>query len=77
MTEALAAAETARRSMERFQGLVEGITKHGHLERVEPEVIGRRVLLRLVLGTGDAIGINMAAHAAELCSADLAARTAP
>ncbi len=75
MTEALAAAEIARRSAERFQGLVEGITKHGRLERVEPEVIGRRLLLRLVLETGDAIGINMAAHAAELCSADLAART--
>ena len=75
MTEALAAAETARRSVERFQALVEGITKHGRLARVEPEVTGRRLLLRLVLGTGDAIGINMAAHAAELCSTDLAART--
>lgn len=75
MTDALAAAETARQSVERFQALVGGITNHGRLERVEPEVTGRRLLLRLVLGTGDAIGINMAAHAAELCSTDLAART--
>ncbi|MEM1449473.1 MAG: hypothetical protein AAGI22_10175 [Planctomycetota bacterium] len=52
-----------------------GITSHGRLERVETDVLGRRLVLRLLFGTGDAIGINMAAHGAELCSADLAQRT--
>lgn len=56
----------------RFDELVAGITKHGRLLAVEPELLGARVLLRLVFATGDAIGINMAAHAAELCSAELA-----
>ena len=72
---ALAAAEAARGSLERFQGLVSTITTHGRLVRVEPEVLGRRLVLRLVFTTGDAIGINMAAHGAELCCADLAVRT--
>jgi len=72
---ALAAAEAARGSLERFQGLVSAITTHGRLIRVEPEVLGRRLVLRLLFTTGDAIGINMAAHGAELCCADLAGRT--
>lgn len=72
---ALAAARVAGESLGRFQELVAGITRHGSLLRVEPDVIGRRLVLRLVFGTGDAIGINMAAHGAELCCADLAART--
>jgi hydroxymethylglutaryl-CoA reductase (NADPH) len=38
---------------------------------VLPGVIGRRLVVRLVFETGDAIGINMAAHAAELVSAEL------
>ena len=73
--EALAAADLASESLERFQGLVAGITSHGRLARVEPRVLGRRLVLRLLFTTGDAIGINMAAHGAELCSADLAQRT--
>lgn len=73
--EALAAAAAAEQSLERFQGLVAGITNHGRLIGVEPEVLGRRLLLRLRFTTGDAIGINMAAHGAELCAADLAGRT--
>ncbi len=72
---ALDAAEAARGSLQRFQGLVSTITTHGRLVRVEPEVLGRRLVLRLVFTTGDAIGINMAAHGAELCCADLAGRT--
>ena len=39
------------------------------------EVLGRRLVCCLVFTTGDAIGINMAAHAAELCSRELAERT--
>ncbi len=72
---ALLAREVAAASLGRFQGLVAGTTRHGALVRVEPEVLGRRLLLRLVFTTGDAIGINMAAGGAELCSRDLAERT--
>jgi len=48
-------------------------TRHGRLAGVEPELLGRRLVLRLVFTTGDAIGINMAARAAEACS-ELVAR---
>lgn len=50
-----------------------GTTHHGRLVSVEPELAGRRLVLRLVFTTGDAIGINMAARAAEAC-AELVAR---
>jgi hydroxymethylglutaryl-CoA reductase (NADPH) len=43
-------------------------TAHGRLIEAVAELVGRRVVLRLVFHTGDAIGINMAARAAELCS---------
>ncbi|MEZ6014245.1 MAG: hypothetical protein R3F49_03970 [Planctomycetota bacterium] len=69
------AAAAARGSFERFAALVAGVTRHGRLTEVAPEVHGRRLLLRLVFHTADAIGINMAAHAADLCSRDLAERT--
>ena len=72
---ALEAAKVAEASLERFQGFVGGITRHGALTRIETQVLGRRLLLRLLFTTGDAIGINMAAHGAELCSRDLAERT--
>jgi len=69
------AAREACESLAAWRELVAGITRHGALESVQPSVLGRRLVLRLVLATGDAIGINMAAHAAELCSGDLARRT--
>jgi hydroxymethylglutaryl-CoA reductase (NADPH) len=53
--------------------LVASSTRHGRLLAVEPAVTGRRLILRLVFATGDAIGINMAARAAEACS-ELVAR---
>lgn len=72
---ALAAREVARASFEFFARLTSSITQHGKLVGLEADVIGRRLVLRLLFTTGDAIGINMAAHAAELCSKDLANRT--
>jgi len=73
-----AAATEARRRLPRmrpeFEHLTRSITSHGRLLDVRAEQVGRRVVLRLVFATGDAIGINMAARAAELCS-ELAART--
>ncbi|MEM8710825.1 MAG: 3-hydroxy-3-methylglutaryl-CoA reductase [Planctomycetota bacterium] len=73
--EALAAARLAEASEARFMEMVAGITRHGALVRLETQVLGRRLLLRLLFTTGDAIGINMAAHGAEICSRDLAERT--
>jgi hydroxymethylglutaryl-CoA reductase (NADPH) len=74
-----AAAEVAARdadgAFDEMAEITSGVTNHGRLTAVETKVIGRRVVLRLVFHTADAIGINMAAHAAELCSARVAERT--
>jgi hydroxymethylglutaryl-CoA reductase (NADPH) len=72
---ALKAAEKARVLAERFATITSEITRHGRFLRVEPQVIGRRLILRLLFATGDAVGINMAARAADLCSAALARET--
>jgi len=70
--EALEAARVARELVPRMKELTRGITRHGELVDVVPEPIGRRLILRLGFETADAIGINMAAHAAELASRLLA-----
>ena len=74
-----AAAERAARwtlaHAERLRAIVAATTRHGALVAVEPETIGRRLLVRLVFTTGDAIGINMAARATEECSAAIASET--
>lgn len=75
LRETLAAAAVARDSEAEFAQLVATTTKHGNLVRLETDVLGCRLLLRLVFTTGDAIGINMAARAADLVSAELARRT--
>ncbi|MBM3987847.1 MAG: hypothetical protein FJ294_07815 [Planctomycetes bacterium] len=75
LEQALAAAAHARASEPEFAQLVAGSTRHGKLVALETDVLGCRLLLRLVFTTGDAIGINMAARAAELVSAELARRT--
>lgn len=73
---ALAAAREVRALEPGLVRIVADITKHGKLVRVEPEVLGRRLVVRLVFTTGDAIGINMAARAADLCAAAIEERTA-
>lgn len=75
--EAQAAAEVARRSLAELQAITAGTTRHGALVDLSAQVIGRRLLLSLGFTTGDAIGINMAARATELCCAELARRTSP
>ncbi|HUR28234.1 MAG TPA: hypothetical protein VM509_08600 [Planctomycetota bacterium] len=50
-------------------------TRHGALTAARTQILGRRLILRLEFTTGDAIGINMAARAADHCSRELAART--
>lgn len=58
-----------------LERLTASTTSHGRLVEVRPELAGRRLVLRLVFHTGDAIGINMAARATELCSRLVAERT--
>jgi hydroxymethylglutaryl-CoA reductase (NADPH) len=60
---------------EELTHLVAGTTSHGRLVGVEAEPVGQRLVLRLTFTTGDAIGINMAARAADLCSALVQERT--
>lgn len=72
---AAAAADVARGMFAELAALTKTLTRSGALVRVEPRVLGRRLVLRLDFTTKDAIGINMAARAAELCSARVAAVT--
>jgi len=58
-----------------LERLVSGVTRHGRLLSARPELFGRRLVLCLDFATGDAIGINMAAQAAELCSRHVAEQT--
>jgi hydroxymethylglutaryl-CoA reductase (NADPH) len=69
------AARRAEACREHYAALTAEGTRHGALVEVRPEVLGRRLVLRLVFTTGDAIGVNMAAAAAERISADLARET--
>lgn len=69
------AAEVARAAREELRALTAGVTRHGELVDVRPAALGRRLVLGLEFTTGDAVGINMAAHAAELCSRAIAERT--
>jgi hydroxymethylglutaryl-CoA reductase (NADPH) len=77
INEAVAAREIALQMKPQFEAITAAITSHGRLVEVAPKVLGRRLILRLVFTTGDAIGINMAAHATDLCAAELAKRTQP
>jgi hydroxymethylglutaryl-CoA reductase (NADPH) len=72
---AIAAAALANASLKPLQHIVRGISAHGRLVGLDARTIGRRIVVELVFTTGDAIGINMAARAADLCSAWLAERT--
>lgn len=58
-----------------LRAIVRNTTQHGALVGVRPEPLGRRLVLSLVFTTGDAIGINMAARAADEISRNVAERT--
>lgn len=73
--QAIRAAEVVQGMGEELAEIVDSITSHGRLVGVEPRVIGSRLIVELVFTTGDAIGINMAARAADLCSAAIEERT--
>jgi len=68
---ALAAQSWTREHAADFRRTVAATTRHGALVAVEPEVLGRRLVVRLVFTTGDAIGINMAAHASDLVAREI------
>ena len=72
---AMRAADVVRGSLDDLVGITASITRHGRLIAAEPDVLGRRLVVRLAFETGDAVGINMAAHASELCSRAIAERT--
>lgn len=71
------AAQQVPARVEAWRALVRTTTQHGALLDAHAELAGRRLILVLGFSTGDALGINMAARAADLISADLAAATAP
>jgi hydroxymethylglutaryl-CoA reductase (NADPH) len=73
--EAFRAGEKALAYSDELAAIVKRTTNHGALVALRPEAIGRRLVLNLVFRTGDAIGINMAARAADLVSDELARRT--
>jgi hydroxymethylglutaryl-CoA reductase (NADPH) len=73
--QALQAAEVARSAGEAMRELAASTTRHGALVDLRAQVIGRRLLLRLEFTTGDAVGINMAARAADLIALELERRT--
>jgi hydroxymethylglutaryl-CoA reductase (NADPH) len=58
-----------------WRALLATLTSHGALRSARAQVLGRRLILRLEFTTADAIGINMAAQAADLCSRQLAERS--
>ena len=70
-----AAADVCAASLDDCRAITKSITSHGALASIETQVVGRRLILRMVFTTGDAIGINMAARATDLCLAELARRT--
>jgi len=73
--DAVRAGEVVAASVDELERITAGTTSHGRLTSVSTQVIGRRLVLRLLFETGDAIGINMAARAADLCSEAMAERT--
>jgi len=73
--EALAAAETAAGMVDELLAVPQRLSSHGRLTEVRPEPVGRRLVLRLVFHTQDAVGINMAAQATDEIAARVAERT--
>ena len=74
--DAVKASKIADKSFKDFIELTNQTTSHGKLISAAPQVLGRRMIYAMVFTTGDAIGSNMGVKAAEVCSAELARRTA-
>lgn len=67
--------EITRTRFEELRTIVASTTQHGSLDSVDGTVVGRRLILTLRFLTGDAIGINMAARATDLCAEYLECET--
>lgn len=68
--DAKTAVQAARRTTELREALEEitdEATQHGSLTGVQTTVVGRRLIVQLTFTTGDALGANMAAKAADRC----------
>ncbi len=72
---ALAARDSLPELREELERLTSSITSHGKLVDVRGEPVGRRLVLCLTFTTGESLGINMAARAADLCSGWMAELT--
>lgn len=72
---ACAAAELAQACFDDFRAITAAGTNHGSLLELRPRLLGRRLILGLVFGTGDAIGINMAARATQAVAQEFARRS--
>ncbi|MEO6709744.1 MAG: 3-hydroxy-3-methylglutaryl-CoA reductase [Planctomycetota bacterium] len=72
---AIAAAAHVDGLLPNWREVIGTQTRHGALSGATTQIIGRRLILRLEFTTGDAIGINMAAKAADHCSRSLAEKT--
>ena len=73
--QAVAAAEVVGGMRAELEGIVASISNHGRLSDLRSRIVGSRLIVELVFTTGDAIGINMAARSADLCSAAIEERT--
>ena len=72
------AADFARELPSRFEALraeAESTTRHGKLLRIEPQPVGREVMVHFVYATGDAHGMNMIVKATDKACRWLLAHT--
>jgi hydroxymethylglutaryl-CoA reductase (NADPH) len=72
---AIAAASVVEESLAKYEQIAARTSKHGKLTAARPQVLGNRLIVQLVFTTGDAIGINMAARAADLIAAEIEKKT--
>ena len=72
---ASSAAQVVESSFEEFAALVASTSQHGRLTAARPQVLGNRLIVQLIFTTGDAIGINMAARAADAIAAEIERKT--
>lgn len=66
---ALAAARWVTAHRNELIGAAEATTRHGRVTALDAELLGRRLVLRLQMHTGDAHGINLVTRAAQAVAA--------
>lgn len=63
--DALAASRWVGEHVDELRGIAEATTRHGKVVGLTTELLGRRLVLRLEMTTGDAHGINLVTRAAQ------------